>query len=108
MGAYSSPRSPLRLRSSARPTPISRGRVLKANGFTKRKPQSENLMKLTSLKNAAVSKEDFLLAAQLKKQIEKVNELETQKASAVAKEDFLLAMKLKEEIAALMTAQSDP
>jgi len=105
---YSSPRSPLRLRSNTSPTPASRGQVLKANGFTKRKPQSEHLMKLTSLKNAAVLKEDFLLAAKLKKQIDKIKELESQKASAVAKEDFLLAIKFKKEIAALMTAQSEP
>jgi len=66
------------------------------------------LIRLTSQKKDAVLKEDFLLAAKLKKQIDTIKELESQKASAVAKEDFLLAIKLKKDIAALMTAQSEP
>jgi len=56
---------------------------------------SEAIKQLQVLKQTAVINEDFLAAANLKMQIEKVAVLEREKVAAVNKEDFLLAMEIK-------------
>jgi len=56
---------------------------------------------LERLKRAAVTREDFLEAAQIKTRIEHVREiavLKQRKQKAVCEEDFLLAMDLKNKI----------
>jgi len=70
----------------------------------RRKPnkvQSEVLVRLERLKQAAIAKEDFLLANSLKEKMKKVNDLEIKKAAAVRTEDFLLAMEIKKQITQL-------
>lgn len=67
-----------------------------------RSPSSQSdIGELQRLKQAAVSREDFLVAAQIKHRIEtvtKIAELERRKQQAVCEEDFLLAMDLKKQI----------
>jgi hypothetical protein len=67
-----------------------------------RSPSSQSdIGELQRLKQAAVSREDFLVAAQIKQRIEtvtKIAELERRKQQAVCDEDFLLAMDLKKQI----------
>lgn len=63
---------------------------------------------LQRLKLAAVAREDFLAAAQIKDHIstlEKIIHLEKQKQQAVRDEDFVLAMDIKKQIADLEYAQ---
>merc|ERR1719197_74191 len=60
---------------------------------------------LQRLKRAAVMREDFLAAAQIKIRIanvEKIALLEQRKQKAVCDEDFLLAMDLKKQIASAL------
>lgn len=74
-----------------------------------RSPSSQSdIDELQRLKQAAVSREDFLAAAQIKQRIDtvtKIAELERQKQQAVCDEDFLLAMDLKKKIDDLGSAQ---
>jgi len=65
--------------------------------------ESENMMELERLKQAAIAKENYLLANELKQRMEKMNNLERKKAAAVRKEDFLLALEIKKEITDLLT-----
>lgn len=65
--------------------------------------ESENMMELERLKQAAIAKENYLVANELKQQMEKLNNLERKKAAAVRKEDFLLALEIKKEITDLLT-----
>ena len=60
-------------------------------------------MELERLKQAAIAKENYLVANELKQQMEKLNNLERKKAAAVRKEDFLLALEIKKEITDLLT-----
>merc|ERR1712224_528427 len=94
----SSPRMSYRMRSlslSLSPQSAPRPHRRKA------KFQSEILTRLDRLKQAAIVKEDFLLANSLKEKMEKVNDLERKKAAAVRTEDFLLAMDIKKQITQL-------
>jgi len=89
----SSPRMSYRMRSlSLSPQSATRPAIRKA------KFQSEVLNRLDRMKQAAIAKEDFLLANSLKEKMEKVNDLERKKAVAVRTEDFLLAMDIKKQI----------
>merc|ERR1711934_1023093 len=58
---------------------------------------SKAIKQLQALKQTAVINEDFLAAANLKMQIEKVTILEREKIAAVNKEDFLLAIDIKKQ-----------
>merc|ERR1719237_1814644 len=58
---------------------------------------SKAIKQLQALKQTAVINEDFLAAANLKMQIEKVTILERGKIAAVNKEDFLLAIDIKKQ-----------
>lgn len=77
-----------------------------------RSPTSQSdIQELQRLKQAAVSREDFIVAAQIKQRIEtvtKIAELERRKQQAVCDEDFLLAMDLKKEINDLGSTQPPP
>lgn len=75
-------------------------------------PQSPSSMSdvedLEQLKLAAVAREDFVVAEQIKQRIatvKKIADLEQQKQQAVCDEDFLLAMDLKKKIAELESAK---
>merc|ERR1712110_1121630 len=70
--------------------------------------ESDNMMQLERLKQAAIAKENYLLANELKQRMEKVNNLERKKAAAVREEDFLLAMEIKKEITNLLTMAPPP
>jgi len=70
--------------------------------------ESENMMQLERLKQAAIAKENYLLANELKQRMEKMNNLERKKAAAVRKEDFLLALEIKKEITDLLTMTPPP
>merc|ERR1712032_688728 len=102
----SSPRMPFRMRSatlSPQPGPSSprmsyRMRSAALSPHRKPKLRSEVLVQLDQLKQAAIAKEDFLLANSLKEKMDKLNELEIKKAAAVRTEDFLLAMDIKKQI----------
>merc|ERR1719201_3192297 len=59
---------------------------------------SKAIKQLQALKQTAVINEDFLAAANLKMQIGKVTILEREKIAAVNKEDFQLAMEIKKKI----------
>lgn len=64
---------------------------------------------LEQLKLAAVAREDFVVADQIKQRIatvKKIADLEQQKQQAVCDEDFLLAMDLKKKIAELESAKT--
>lgn len=66
-----------------------------------------DLQQLECLKQAAVAREDFVAAQQVKQRIDvvkRVAELQKQKQKAVAEENFLLAMQLKQQIAKLDVA----
>lgn len=76
-----------------------------------RSPSSlPDVEELQRLKRAAVMREDFLVAAQIKIRIANVEQialLEQRKQKAVSEEDFLLAMDLKKQItSALESANS--
>lgn len=60
------------------------------------------MMELERLKQAAIAKENYLVANELKQLMEKLNNLERKKAAAVRKEDFLLALEIKKEITDLL------
>lgn len=66
--------------------------------------QSDNLRHLEGLKRAAIMREDFLLANELKQRIKKVGDLELEKTAAVREEDFLRAMNIKTQIDELTNA----
>jgi len=90
----SSPRMSYRMRSV----------TLSPKSAKRRQPnkfRSEVLVQLERLKQAAITKEDYLLANSLKEKMEKVDELEMKKAAAVRTEDFLLAMDIKKQITQL-------
>lgn len=65
--------------------------------------ESENMMELERLKQAAIAKENYLLANELKQRMEKLNNLERKKAVAVRQEDFLGALEIKKQIDDLLT-----
>lgn len=65
-----------------------------------------DLKQLESLKLGAVAREDFVVAAQIKKRIttvKQIAELQQQKLEAVGAEDFMRAMQLKKQIVQLQT-----
>lgn len=73
-----------------------------------------DLQQLEQLKQAAVAREDFVVAEQIKQRIatvRKITDLREQKQQAVSKENFMLAMNLKTQIDSLLeeeTKISDP
>jgi len=98
------PNSPPRIPASPRiphlsPKPVTRRTIARKS----QKFESDNMMQLERLKQAAIAKENYLLANELKQRMEKVNNLERKKAVAVREEDFLLAMGIKKEITNLLT-----
>lgn len=86
----------------------------------KMNPNAAKIAALEQQKAAAVAKQDYNLANQLKQQIAdlknpsanpnaaKIAALEKQKAVAVEKQDFLLAKKIKEQIAQLQNPSANP
>merc|ERR1712222_254620 len=79
-------------------TPTTTTRPTRTPTTSKPTVNSEAIKQLQVLKQTAAINEDFLAAANLKMQIEKVTVLEREKVAAVNKEDFLLAMEIKKKI----------
>jgi len=70
-----------------------------------------DLKQLECLKQAAVAREDFIVAEQIKQRIakvKKITELQNQKQAAVHEENFMLAMQLKQQIDELENNDAAP